>query len=284
MKIAREVIMDQKSEKELGTMVPEIIALVGGIISMIIFVIPMEYTLEPFLGSLVAPIVEEPLKVIGLVFLALYYPYTLETKKNGLILGGLAGLGFAFLENFLYLIRAEMGSFDIGPGSVAITRSIFPLSVHVLNSALVGYALLFLAKKKIGKNSSNVSSAIQQMISEKNIWSILVIAMALHFQYNLLSGIGAIGAIIGIAIVFFVFYKLYHYFPEKIDELTITSPIQLFSDATKYNKKKLLSENGTYFNKQSERPSLFCAKCGANISSKDSFCQECGNSTKRKGD
>jgi len=274
--------MNQKNEKELGVMVPEIIAIVGGMISMIIFIIPLEAMLEA-LGPVVAPLVEEPFKVTGLILLALYYPYTLVTKKNGLILGGLAGLGYAFLENFLYLMRAEMGKFIVGPGYVVTMRAIFPLSMHVLNSALVGYALLFLAKKKIDTNSSNASTNIRQIVSERNMWSIIIVAMALHLQYNLFAGAGDVGLIIGTAIVFFTFYKLYNYFPEKLDDLAIKDPVQLLSNAMKYSEKSF-NKNKSDFDGYSERPSSFCAKCGEKLSSEDSFCPGCGNRIKRKSD
>ena len=273
-------------EKELGVMMPEMIALIGGIISAIIFVIPISVLLG-FLGSLVAPLVEEPFKVCGLVLLALYYPYTLATKRKGVILGGLAGLGFAFTENFLYLIRAETGQFGEGDAasaaSVALVRAIFPLSMHICCSAIVGCGLVFLAQKKFDRSSLNISTFLKQVKSRDTL-SFLVIAMALHFQYNFLCNLPLIGMLTGVGIAFYVFYKLYYYLPERLDTLKITGPVQLLSDAMRSKKGKPIGQIiSDVVGSGEERPTVkFCNKCGAELKHGASFCPKCGVELKKR--
>jgi RsiW-degrading membrane proteinase PrsW (M82 family) len=273
-------------EKELGIMMPEMIALIGGIISAIIFVIPISALLG-FLGSLVAPLVEEPFKVCGLVLLALYYPYTLATKRKGIILGGLAGLGFAFTENFLYLIRAETGQFGEGvaasAASVALVRAIFPLSMHICCSAIVGCGLVFLAQKKFDRSSLNISIFLKHVKSRDTL-SFLVIAMALHFQYNFLCNLPLIGMLIGVGIGFYVFYKLYYYLPERLYTLKITGPVQLLSDAIRSKKGKPIGQIiSDVVGSGEERPTVkFCSKCGAELKHDASFCPKCGVELKKR--
>lgn len=270
-------------EKELGVMMPEMIALIGGIISAIIFVTPISALLG-FLGSLVAPLVEEPFKVCGLVLLALYYPYTLATKRKGVILGGLAGLGFAFTENFLYLIRAETGQFGEGAAaSVALLRAIFPLSVHICCSAIVGCGLVFLAQKKFDRSSLNISTFLKHVKSRDTL-SFLVIAMVLHFQYNFLCNLPLIGMLIGVGIAFYVFYKLYYYLPDRLYTLKITGPVQLLSNAIRSKKGKPIGQIiSDVVGSGEERPTVkFCSKCGAELKPGASFCPKCGVELKKR--
>lgn len=273
-------------EKELGIMMPEMIALIGGMISAIIFVIPISVLLG-FLGSLVAPLVEEPFKVCGLVLLALYYPYTLATKRKGIILGGLAGLGFAFTENLLYLIRTETGQFGEGvaasAASVALVRAIFPLSMHICCSAIVGCGLVFLAQKKFDRSSLNISIFLKHVKSRDTL-SFLVIAMALHFQYNFLCNLPLIGMLIGVGIAFYVFYKLYYYLPDRLYTLKITGPVQLLSDAIRSKKGKPIGQIiSDVVGSGEERPTVkFCSKCGAELKPGASFCPKCGVELKKR--
>ena len=273
-------------EKELGVMMPEMIALIGGIISAIIFVLPVSALLG-FLGSLVAPLVEEPFKVCGLVLLALYYPYTLATKRKAVILGGLAGLGFAFTENFLYIIRAETGQFGEGAAvsaaSVALVRAIFPLSMHICCSAIAGCGLAFLAQKKFDRSSLNISTFIKHVKSRDTL-SFLVIAMVLHFQYNFLCSLPLIGMLIGVGIAFYIFYKLYYYLPDRLVTLKITGPVQLLSNAIRSKKGKPIGQIiSDVVGSGEERPTVkFCSKCGAELNLGAPFCPKCGVKSKKR--
>ena len=73
----------------LSPLVPEIVALLGGIVSAVIIALP----LNTFFGFLsretvfIAPLVEEPAKAVGVIFLALSYPYVIASKVPSAVVG-----------------------------------------------------------------------------------------------------------------------------------------------------------------------------------------------------
>ncbi|WP_062304245.1 PrsW family intramembrane metalloprotease [Demequina subtropica] len=58
-----------------------------------------------WLSSISAPLVEEPLKVLGVVALALVPGARIRTVADGAFYGGMIGLGFQVVEGFLYTAR-----------------------------------------------------------------------------------------------------------------------------------------------------------------------------------
>jgi RsiW-degrading membrane proteinase PrsW (M82 family) len=102
-----ETLECESEERDLISLIPEIIALLGGIVSAVLIALPLSSLLNvvPSLGPIIiAPLVEEPTKIIGVILLALYYSNSITSKKRGLILGIMAGIGFAFTENLLYFL------------------------------------------------------------------------------------------------------------------------------------------------------------------------------------
>lgn len=278
---------DNSDERELGALIPELVALLGGLISAVIIVYPLSIIVGSLFAPLpsvfqilVAPLVEEPSKAIGVILLALLYPTSLRTKRRGVILGALAGIGFAFTENLLYTFRFEMAStiagMPVAPNILA--RAILPAPMHALASATFAIGLVLLAQRKYDRRSINISTVLEG-IKSAEVSTFIAIAIGFHFQYNFLAGLaGLFGAAIGLAIIVFLFYKIYYYLPDLLTDVAISGPQQLLSDAVHHEK-------GRPFGKMAggaiPHPGIkFCTKCGAEVKQGASFCPKCGNRIK----
>ncbi|MFM7259687.1 MAG: PrsW family intramembrane metalloprotease [bacterium] len=84
---------------------------------------------------LVAPAVEEVTK--GVIFIALAFSRHLDNQTDGLIYGAAAGLGFAAVENILYVLQSA------GAGTSALLmlvfmRTFFSAIVHCISSGILG--------------------------------------------------------------------------------------------------------------------------------------------------
>lgn len=251
-------------QPELGALVPEIIAILGGVISAMIVVLPLNTFLAILFGPtvLIAPFTEEPLKVIGVAYLAVSYPSAVASKTRGFILGGLAGLGFAFTENIIYVTQ---GSSPIS----SILRALVCVPMHIGASSLVGAGLVFLALY-VSNTGITSPSALFQRIQSKDFLFFIGLAIAYHFLYNLTVSLFLPLGVFIAALGFYMVYRIYQYLPENFEGLVIDDSIGLLRQA-------LLS-------KPSEVPvktlKLFCSNCGAKLSDGDTFCQQCGNRIK----
>ncbi|WP_048063143.1 PrsW family glutamic-type intramembrane protease [Methanococcoides burtonii] len=265
-----------EDKKELGPLIPEIIALLGGILCVIIIALPLNTLLGSIFGiaPLIAPFVEEPCKVIGILYLALYYPSSLTNKKKGATLGVLAGIGFAFVENIVYLFQA--------PDAVLL-RSVFPVLMHVCASATAGMGLVFLAHKDFDRSSLNLNIIVNNL-KTKNLLTFVAIAMAFHFFYNFLSLIWIL-FIVGLVVVCYVFYKLYYYLPDDLSSMDDIGPVYLLKSALQSKDQKSIDhiisdvvgskENASSNNGNNKN--MFCGNCGLRIEDPSKFCPKCGS-------
>lgn len=57
-------------------------------------------------GAITAPLVEESSKAIAVLGLLVFFPREIDSPIDGVIYGGMAGFGFAAVENLLYFITA----------------------------------------------------------------------------------------------------------------------------------------------------------------------------------
>lgn len=97
-------------------------------------VIATDATREVTTASLVAPIVEECVKAIILVVLFLAYRREFDNVLDGVVYGAMVGLGFACVENVLYLVSAAYDGVPDGGGPQI--GSMF--SLWVLRAGLFG--------------------------------------------------------------------------------------------------------------------------------------------------
>ena len=92
---------------------------------------------------LIAPIVEETLKGLGVLFMSGHHEY--NDTLTGLLFGFTCGVGFAFIENWFYF-SSKVNPFDVGLvswGALILYRSFFNTLAHgcftAATSTAIGY-------------------------------------------------------------------------------------------------------------------------------------------------
>jgi protease PrsW len=110
--------------------------------------------------ALAAPIVEEPLKLLGVIMIALLAREQINSVMDGFVYGAVAGLGFQVMEDVLYaanaVARAGLGD---SPGPVLMTLFargfVAGLWSHTMFSALagagVGYAAVCRERSRLAR-------------------------------------------------------------------------------------------------------------------------------------
>jgi RsiW-degrading membrane proteinase PrsW (M82 family) len=263
--------MTSRVASALSPLVPEIVALLGGIVSAVIIALP----LNTFLGFvsaeniLLAPVIEEPAKATGLIFLALTYPDVISTKVRGLILGGLAGLGFAYTENLFY---ATMPQTDV------VARAVFPVPMHVMASGVVGLGLVYLAQNRI-ETRKNDHGRGASTFSSRNVGSLMAVAMVMHGQYNFFSYFGYAGSVVGLAIAGFVCYQLGRALPENLKFFTVPGPVGLLTSTVHVKVLTRTVPPPRIISVTLDKPeqqTWYCINCGQRISLGAAFCEGCG--------
>jgi hypothetical protein len=268
------VIVGLRVSPTLSPLVPEIVALLGGIVSAIIIALP----LNTFFGFLtretvfIAPLIEEPAKAVGVIFLAVYYPYAIASKRRGLILGGLAGLGFAFTENLFYATV---------PGTDVVARALLPVPMHVMASGIVGFGFVYLAQDRMEARGAAPKIGVSTFKS-KDMGSLLAVAMVIHVQYNFLSYFGYAGSLFGLAIAGFVYYRLGKTLPDNLLFFTVPGPVGLLSSTVRFPPKKRIDLPPPRIVSMTFDPSQqqhgYCINCGQPISNEGDTCDRCSAS------
>jgi len=131
-----------------------------------------------FLGTvLVAPVFEELAKY-WVVERTVYSTHVFDEPIDGIVYAAAAGLGFATIENTLYILSALDQSFVLALQTAAI-RGIISVPAHVLFSVMWGFAIGVSQQGPYGKADPIV------------FWG-LCLAVGAHALFNLLlvSGIG----------------------------------------------------------------------------------------------
>jgi len=99
-----------------------------------------------FLSSfLIAPPIEEFFKGSGLALLAEHHEY--NSIEDGLVFGFVIGMGFSFVENWIYLLGNPMGSDIIGWFFLFILRCIIFSSIHGIFTAMTGGVIGYLKER-----------------------------------------------------------------------------------------------------------------------------------------
>lgn len=98
---------------------------------------------ESFSGAVVAPITEEAAKGLFIVLLLLFRRYELDGVLDGIVYAGMVGVGFAFVENILYLSSAYVGDQGQAGGiggavGVFVLRGVFSPFAHPLFTTFTG--------------------------------------------------------------------------------------------------------------------------------------------------
>lgn len=94
--------------------------------------------------AIVAPVSEEASKGLFLLLLLWWRRGELDGILDGIVYAGMVGIGFAFIENILYLAAAYNGTDGMGPGGtsaitgVFVLRCLFSPFAHPLFTTFIG--------------------------------------------------------------------------------------------------------------------------------------------------
>ncbi len=141
---------------------------------------------ELLLAVLVAPVVEECGKFL-VVYRFVYRRTVFDEPIDGIIYAVTAALGFAALENVVYLFAAYSETLTL-PLELSVLRAVLSGPGHALMSSMWGFAL-------------GQSLVTPHPRATRLIWQGLLLAIALHAAFNLLVGEGLVGATILILVL-----------------------------------------------------------------------------------
>lgn len=137
--------------------------IISGILNVLITV--------PFLGAGGAGLIEEPLKIIGVYWIAKNTRLSNEFNNHmdGLVYGAAAGAGFAGLENFWYI--TEMVFNGAYPPLLAILIRSFTGVMHICWSAIAARSL-------------GLAKAMKGKIDQGDLLPGTLVSAILHFAWN----------------------------------------------------------------------------------------------------
>jgi len=258
-----------RAAPRLSLLVPEIIALLGGIVSAVIIALPVNTFLDfiPYETVIVAPFVEEIAKSTGVLFLAVNYPSALSDKTRGLILGGLAGLGFAFTENLFY---ASI------PGTDVVARALLPVPMHVMASGVAAMGFVYLAQDRLRITEPHRYGG-ESSFRLRNVASLLVVAVVIHAQFNMLSYFGYLGSSLGLMLAGFIYYRLGRSLPEDLQFFTVPGPLKLLGSSVRVRVLKAPFPSAPVRGAEAAAEQrTYCIMCGRCIPPNRRSCEWCG--------
>ena len=144
------------------------------------------YTRTIYQAYVVAALVEEGVKYLLLAAIVRHHPQ-FDEVTDGLVYGMAASLGFAFLENVLYIA---------GPSGILLLRGVTAVPLHAGCGALIGY---FVARAHFDDRRHSLGG--------------LVLAVLIHGTYNVLVfsvtlvSFLAIGVIVGLAVAVPILFR-----------------------------------------------------------------------------
>jgi RsiW-degrading membrane proteinase PrsW (M82 family) len=141
---------------------------------------------EFFTAVVVAPVVEECGKFLVVYWFVFRRP-VFDEPIDGIVYAVTAALGFAALENFVYLFAAYSETLAL-PLELSVLRALLSVPGHALMSSMWGYSL--------GQSLVTPHPLVRRLI-----WHGLALAILLHAAFNLLVGAGVVGAAVLILVL-----------------------------------------------------------------------------------
>lgn len=155
-------------------------AFLWGAVPAVGFVLLANLQLGPVEGALgallVAPVLEEWAKSIGVKHVADAHRHEFDGLLDGLIYGSVVGFGFGMTEDILYLVMAHVEGGNEAWIGTAIARDLVFITGHAAYTSCYG-AALGLARYAQGERTRRWAPRIG-----------LAAAITLHFLHNLLTG------------------------------------------------------------------------------------------------
>jgi protease PrsW len=230
---------------------------------------------ELIASSIVAPVVEESLK-FSVVFFFVYPKEEFDKPMDGILYAASAGLGFAMVENILYVFE-----WGIGTGFL---RAFTAIPGHVIFSCIWGFAL---GIAKFRPESTRRGIIIGGLAG----------AMILHGFYNfLIEAFEVIGQLLILVAIIPIgwWITMRNISVAHSDPASLLSAMKQFSINRSGNflgrKTKIVTDPnqpapfphlqgnqpGSISNDHDEEEIQFCTRCGARFYSDSRFCDNCG--------
>lgn len=165
----------------------------------------------------VAAFTEEGVKSIILIPMLLGEK-DFNEKLDGIIYSIILSLGFATVENIIYLMKERV---DLSLG-LAITRGLISIPSHIMFAITMGY---YISKYKFAKDNNK---------KIKYLFYAVIIPILLHGVFDFILMIGYRWAII-VFIVYVIF--LWKINLDKLDKYSLYSKIRFYKRISKNNKK-----------------------------------------------
>ena len=238
---------DRVEKRSLGPLPAAALVIGGGIVGIVVIsIIGLILRLLFGLGlvGLVSPFYEEPLKALGLIALAMFFPAVFKSKKIGAALGLIAGALFGLFEIFdfsiLYNSLVDAGLLSRAAVNVLLAaRAFTSLPMHLIASTIFGLGIACAAM-------SLARPGLRQIFSG-NALSLMALSVGFHWVYNLFNIIpalllksDAIGIILGFIVMLaglYMAYRVYRYIPSMLDRMPHFGAKDLFMRAMGWSKK-----------------------------------------------
>lgn len=168
---------------------------------------PSRVPSQLWLAVVLAPLVEEPVKIAVLFLLS---KRRFAEEEDGLVYGAAAGLGFAATENLAYEVVALVQFGFIGWFGTAIARTLTSTLLHASTSAMAGWGVA-----KARRNPAEASAFPRY----------LLLAMLLHGLFNFFASLALLSTeeysatLLSFLLVFTFAGLLYRWTRSKIREL-----------------------------------------------------------------
>ncbi|GIG58920.1 protease PrsW [Longispora fulva] len=139
-------------------------------------------------ATLVAPFIEESMKALGPLLLYIFVKRSFSGPTDGIVYFGLSAVGFAMMENILYMggiyVRTSADTGLVSQGAISVVvlfvvRVVMSGFAHPLFTSMTGIAVGFAAR-----SSNKVTRTLLPL-------SGLMMAMMLHGTWNLMATLSA---------------------------------------------------------------------------------------------
>ncbi len=146
---------------------------------------------------MVAPVTEEASKGLFLLLLLWWRRAELDGVLDGIVYAGMVGIGFAFIENILYLAAAYNGTDGMGPGgtdaltTTFVVRCLFSPFAHPLFTRFTGIGVGIAVASTLARCGSWPRSSVPAGRAAHAIWNTSTLYGCEHFVRRLLRPDGA---------------------------------------------------------------------------------------------
>lgn len=136
---------------------------------------------EVFGAVVVAPVVEEALKALGLGAILLVGRRGLDGLVDGFVYAGMVGVGFAFTENIVYLGAALLDSGGGGLVATFLLRGVVSPFAHPLFTAATGIGLVLASRRRGAARYLLAASGLLVAILLHGLWNLMAVGSFMGF-------------------------------------------------------------------------------------------------------